>query len=156
MANKSGISELKVLVFTLDGIQYGIDISMISSIIEKDMAVTRVPHTRDYITGVINLRGEIIPVLDLKKRLSGISCIQDTEETKIIVIRLQDIAAGLIVDSVTEVVTLHGDEIEDIEDITDGYDDNMAALISATGKKQGNVISILNAEDLIMQDIIQS
>ncbi len=135
----------KFLVFRLGNEEYGIDIQKITTIIEKDMAIARVPKTPVFLKGVINLRGEIIPVIDLRKKF-GLPDAEYTEETRIIIVKLEEIAVGLIVDSVAEVIELGEDSIENVT--------NFGGMLSAeylygVGKVNGRIVTLLNLEKLI-------
>lgn len=135
----------KFLVFKLGNEEYGIDIQKITTIIEKDMNIARVPKTPDFLKGVINLRGEIIPIIHLRRKF-GLPDIEDTEETRIIIVKLDEIAVGLIVDAVAEVVELGEDSIENVT--------NFGGVLSAdylfgVGKIGGRIVTLLNLEKLI-------
>lgn len=135
----------KFLVFRLAGEEYGVDIQKITTIIEKDMNIARVPKTPGFLKGVINLRGEIIPVINLRKRF-GLPEIEYTEETRIIIVKLEEIVIGIIVDSVAEVVELNDDNIENIT--------NFGGVLSSeylhgVGKIDGRIVTLLNLEKLI-------
>ncbi len=110
MAEKEG----KYLTFTLVGEEYGIGILKIKEIIGM-MPITSVPRTPDYVKGVINLRGKVIPVLDLRRRF-GMEEIPYTERTCIIVVEIQSeggmVMIGIVVDSVSEVLSIKGEDIE--------------------------------------------
>ena len=84
--------------------EYGIDILQVKTI-ERMMPITRVPKAPKFVEGVINLRGEIVPVIDLKKRFDLPSG-ETTDNTRIIIVSVDDITMGMIVDSATEVVQL--------------------------------------------------
>lgn len=134
----------KFLTFRLGSEDYGIDIRKITTIIEKEMAIARVPKTPDHIKGVINLRGEIIPVMSLRKRFS-MDEIDYNEETRIIIIKIEDVTIGLIVDSVSEVIEFEDESIESISNIggmTNEY-------ILGVGKKDGRIVTLLSLEKLI-------
>lgn len=135
----------KFLVFKLKHEEYGIDIQKITTIIEKEMSIARVPKTPDFLKGVINLRGEIIPVINLRKRFN-LDEGEDTEETRIIIIKLEDMLIGLIVDSVAEVVELNDDSIESITNIAS---DQSLDYIFGVGKVDGRIVTLLNIEKLI-------
>ena len=94
--------ERQVVVFQLNGQGYGIDIGAVKEII-RCQAVTRVPGVPDSIEGAIDLRGKVIPVIDLRKRF-GIEAWQQTEETRIIVVEVGNDTIGVFVDAVTEVL----------------------------------------------------
>ncbi len=107
--------EGKYLTFTLDDEEYGIGILKIKEIIGI-MPVTTVPQTPDFVKGVINLRGKVIPVMDLRLRF-GMTPIDYTERTCIIVVEIKrsigTIQIGIVVDSVSEVLNIKGEDIED-------------------------------------------
>ncbi len=107
--------EGKYLTFTLGGEEYGIGILKIKEIIGM-MHVTTMPQTPDFVKGVINLRGKVIPVMDLRLRF-GMAAMAYTERTCIIVVEIEGssgtIQIGIVVDSVSEVLNIKGDDIED-------------------------------------------
>jgi purine-binding chemotaxis protein CheW len=107
--------EGKYLTFTLADEEYGIGILKIKEIIGM-MPVTTVPQTPDFVKGVINLRGKVIPVMDLRLRF-GMESIDYTERTCIIVVEIEgasgNIQIGIVVDSVSEVLNINGEDIED-------------------------------------------
>lgn len=107
--------EGKYLTFSLAGEEYGIGILKVKEIIGM-MAVTSVPQTPDFVKGVINLRGKVIPVIDLRLRF-GIEPEEYTERTCIIVVEISSssgkVVIGIVVDSVSEVLNIKGEDIED-------------------------------------------
>jgi purine-binding chemotaxis protein CheW len=111
MADREG----KYLTFTLAGEEYGIGILKIKEIIGM-MPITTVPQTPEFVKGVINLRGKVIPVVDLRLRF-GMEEIEYTERTCIIVVEIagqaETLLIGIVVDSVSEVLNIKGEDIED-------------------------------------------
>jgi purine-binding chemotaxis protein CheW len=109
--NKEG----KFLTFTLADEEYGIGILNIKEIIGM-MPITSVPQTPDFVKGVINLRGKVIPVVDLRRRF-GMKAIDYTERTCIIVVEIQGetgmVMIGIVVDSVSEVLNIKREDIEE-------------------------------------------
>jgi purine-binding chemotaxis protein CheW len=107
--------EGKYLTFTLAEEEYGIGILKIKEIIGM-MPITTVPQTPDFVKGVINLRGKVIPVMDLRLRFS-MEAIEYTERTCIIVVEIEastdTIQIGIVVDSVSEVLNIKTDDVED-------------------------------------------
>lgn len=105
----------KYLTFDLGAEEYGIPIIKVREI-NGMMAITKVPQTDEYVKGVINLRGRVIPVIDLRLKF-GMEVIDYTERTCIIVVEVQGdkgtISIGLVVDAVSEVNNIKADEIED-------------------------------------------
>ena len=110
MADKEG----KYLTFTLADEEYGIGILKIKEIIGM-LPITSVPQTPEFVKGVVNLRGKVIPVMDLRLRF-GMSSIDYTERTCIIVVEIASssgtILVGIVVDAVSEVLNIKGDDIE--------------------------------------------
>lgn len=145
MENGNKLGARKFLIFKLNTEEFGIDIQKITTIIEKDMSIARVPKTPAYMKGVINLRGEIIPVINLRKRFNQADS-GDSEETRIIIIKLEEMAVGLIVDSVAEVIDLDDDSIENITNIDS---DNSLDYIMGVGKYESRIVTLLNLEKLI-------
>lgn len=133
------------LVFRLHQEEYAIDTSQITSIIEKDMAIARVPDTPDFIKGIINLRGEIVPIMDMRKRFD-LPPAEDTENTRIIIIRIDEIVLGLVVDSVSEVLHISDDSIENITNFSNGQ---TMDYVYGVGKVGDRVITILKLDKLI-------
>ncbi len=111
MADREG----KYLTLTLDNEEYGIGILKIKEIIGM-MAITTVPQTPEFVKGVINLRGKVIPVVDLRLRF-GMKTIDYTERTCIIVVEIEGqsgtVMIGIVVDAVSEVLSIKAEEIED-------------------------------------------
>lgn len=104
------MNENQYVIFKLSDEFYAIKIDTVETI-ERDMEITRVPKTQGYVRGVINLRGEIVPVIDLRSRL-GLSMKQADSETRIIVSKLNDMMVGYIVDATYEVKELLPSAIE--------------------------------------------
>ncbi len=113
MADREG----KYLTFSMADEEYGIEIEKIKEIIGM-MPITTVPQTPEFVKGVVNLRGKVIPVVDLRLRF-GMDAIDYTERTCIIVVEIQGqsgtvmVMIGIVVDSVSEVLNIKGDDIED-------------------------------------------
>jgi len=107
--------EGKYLTFSLADEEYGIGILKIKEIIGM-MPITTVPQTPEFVKGVINLRGKVIPVVDLRLRF-GMEPIDYTERTCIIVVEIEGesgtVLIGIVVDAVSEVLSIKGDDIED-------------------------------------------
>ncbi len=111
IADKEG----KYLTFSMADEEYGIGILKIKEIIGM-MPITTVPQTPEFVKGVVNLRGKVIPVIDLRLRF-GINSIDYTERTCIIVVEIEGtggtIQIGIVVDSVSEVLNIKGEDVED-------------------------------------------
>ena len=101
----------KYLTFVLNGEEYGLEILRVREIIGL-MDITAVPRTPEYVKGVINLRGKVIPVVDLRLKV-GMPETERTDETCIIVVDIGEVEMGVIVDRVSEVLDIAGEDIED-------------------------------------------
>ncbi|NLV35175.1 MAG: chemotaxis protein CheW [Clostridiaceae bacterium] len=140
------LSEAKrYLVFKIGEEEYGIDIRKITTIIEKDMEIARVPKLPTFLKGVINLRGEIIPVMSMRLKL-GLSEDSYGPDTRIIIISLDEVSAGLIVDSVAEVIEFNDESIESIANIAGELSFD---YIAGVGKAEGKIVTLLNLDRLI-------
>ncbi|RRD95010.1 purine-binding chemotaxis protein CheW [Clostridiales bacterium COT073_COT-073] len=124
--------------------QFGISINYIQNIVRMT-SITRVPNVPDYIKGVINLRGEIIPIMSLRIKLD-LEPDEITNQTRIIIVNVDDKLVGLFVDEVMEVLIL---EDEQIEKQTKEGTDKKSKYISGVGKLEDRLISLFNVEQII-------
>lgn len=131
--------EIKYVIFKLDEEYYGIAIDNVLSI-EKVEKVTRVPNAPKYVKGVINLRGEVIPLINLRMRLD-IELKEHDKNSRIIVVSMDDIVAGLIVDSSSEVIEIDRENI-DPPPRTEGNEST--EFISGIGKTLDRLIILLD------------
>ncbi len=102
--------ERQLVVFDLGGEHFGVDIVAVDGIVDM-MEITRVPQSPDFVEGVTNLRGSILPVIDLRKRLK-LPVLDRTKETRIVVVNMDGLKVGMVVDAVSEVLTISDDVIE--------------------------------------------
>jgi len=103
-------SFLKVIVFQLNEKEYTIPVHQVGSI-ERMMPITRVPGTASFVKGVVNLRGVVTPIIDLRERL-GMEDTSMAEQTRIITAKIGDLAVGLIVDGANDVLDINQELIE--------------------------------------------
>jgi len=108
--NQATREEIQMLTFTLENVSYGVNVNQVREV-RKIEGVTPVPYAPAYVKGVTNLRGEVIPVIDLRKRF-GIDSKRSSEDSGIMVIAQDKHAIGVMVDSVMEVLTLAKKDIE--------------------------------------------
>ena len=147
--SKKNLGEtIQFIVVRLGDEQYGINIRFIDNIV-KMQHITRVPKMPAYLKGVINMRGEVIPVISMRLKM-GLEADELTKATRILVVRLEEEGnVGFIVDEVKEVVTLFEADIERIAR------DNMAEkgnLINAVGKHNGELISIFDLSAISLEE----
>ena len=139
----------KYLTFTLGDEEYGLEILKVREIIGL-MDITRVPRMPDFIRGVINLRGKIIPVIDLRLKF-GMDEQEDTKETCIIVVDLEKLLIGVVVDKVSEVLDIVEDKIEETPDFGVSVD---TEFILGVGKCGDEVVMILDIAKVLTTDDI--
>jgi purine-binding chemotaxis protein CheW len=107
---KTSREEIQMLTFSIDNVSYGVNVHQVREV-KNFEGVTPVPYAPDYVKGVTNLRGEVIPVIDLRKRF-GMPARKGNDETGIMVIVQDKHPIGVMVDSVMEVLTLSKNNIE--------------------------------------------
>ena len=140
--------KIQFIVIRLGEEQYGIDIRFIDNIVRMQR-MTRIPKVPAYLKGVINLRGEVLPVMSIRLRM-GLPEDEITKATRIIILKLeQEGDVGIIVDEVKEVVTLSGNEIEKI---TYGKEKDKNSFINAVGKHNDNLISLLDLNSITLEE----
>lgn len=138
----------KYITFTLAGEDYGLYILSVKEIIGM-MNITRVPKTPDFVRGVINLRGKVHPVIDLRKRF-GLPQIDDDARTPIIIVEVRNAGRttylGIVVDSVSEVITVEQDQLEDTPTFGVDLDTD---FILGLAKVDQRVITILDIDRIL-------
>lgn len=133
------------IVIRLGNEQFGIDIKYIDNIVRMQR-ITRVPMAQDYFKGVINLRGEVIPVMSLRVRFELEDDNIDTK-TRIIIIKMDSQSkVGVLVDQVKEVVTIEADAIEKVGQ---GNTDGTGQYLDGVGKNGEELITLLNIANVI-------
>lgn len=138
---------IQYIVIKLGAEQYGIDIKYIDNIVRMQH-ITRVPKVADYLKGVINLRGEVIPVMSIRVKMN-LPADEITKATRIIILKLEQHGTiGIMVDAVKEVVTLPTDEIEKVS--YDGQE-GKAGFISGIGRHNDELISLLDLNAVAME-----
>jgi purine-binding chemotaxis protein CheW len=131
--------EEQLVAFCLANEIYGVDISLIHEIIRlRD--ITEIPRTSPDIEGVINLRGKIVPILDLRKRL-GLPAVERTGATRIIVVEIADCTVGVVVDAVTGVLRMPDANIEPPSELVSDLD---ADYIRGVGKADEKLVILLD------------
>lgn len=144
MADIKDIDELQLVVFKLGEEEYGVEITQVQEII-RVMETTRVPKAPNYIKGVINLRGKVIPVLDLKKRFGLAECNMN-DQTRIIVVEVEDYTVGMIVDCVSEVLRISGQSIEPTPPVFSNLSDE---YIRGVGKIENRLLILLDTDKIL-------
>ncbi len=132
----------QLVVFSLGTEEYGLPITQVQEIIRYSQPRT-IPSSPLSVRGVINLRGKIIPVCDLKQRLALDA--GDSAESKIVIVEAGSVTAGLVVDEVEEVLTVEDDQLEDAPTSDGGY-------ISAVAKVGDRLLVLLDLDALFAVD----
>lgn len=151
MANSLDIIEKEskqYIVVKIGSEQYGIDISYVDNIVRMQK-ITRVPKAQNYFRGVINLRGEIVPVMSLRRKME----LEDdvfTNASRIIILKIEEKGTiGIIVDEVKEVVTLSEEEIEH----TSQKRDKKGLFINGIGKHGDELISLFEINAIVEENV---
>jgi purine-binding chemotaxis protein CheW len=140
----------KFLTFFLADEEYGLEILKVHEIIGM-MSITRVPRTPAFVRGVINLRGKVIPVMDLRLKF-GMPPQEPTDETCIIVVQVQHIEMGILVDKVSEVLDIAAKDIDDVPSF--GSEVNTDYILGI-GKSQNRVKLLLDIDKVLSrQEVI--
>ncbi len=134
----------RFLSFSLADTVYGLPIMKVREIIGM-MEITPVPRTPPYVCGCMNLRGKIITVVDLRA-IFEMKVPEDTPETRIIVVEMDDFDAGIVVDSVCEVLDLEEEDIEDRPDLGDEID---TGFVLGMGKKDDKVTILIDISKVL-------
>jgi purine-binding chemotaxis protein CheW len=141
----------RFLTFALGKEEYGIEIIYVTEIIGIQ-AITEVPELPDYVKGIINLRGKIIPVMDVRLRFKKEQR-EYNDRTCIIVIDIKDIAIGLIVDTVSEVISIEDENIVPPPSLKTGFQNK---YVKGIGKVGNDVKLLLDCERILNEDEIES
>ncbi|MBU2502964.1 MAG: chemotaxis protein CheW [bacterium] len=153
MAVESAVARIaqagKYLSFKLGGEEYGLEILKVQEI-NGMMGITRVPRTPEFVRGVINLRGRVIPIVSLRSKFR-MPQIEDTEKTCIIVVQVRhgdsEITMGIIVDEVSEVLNISEGQIEGPPSFGGGMED--ADYITGMGKLEDHVVILLDLDAVL-------
>jgi purine-binding chemotaxis protein CheW len=139
------MSDMREFVtFRLNQEYYGINIQNVENI-EKVLPITRIPYTLNYVKGVINLRGIIVPVVDLRSRF-GLEKRTTTDESRIIIVNLEDNKIGMLVDSSSEVLQISDDDIDAAPNVRREFNNE---FIKNIGKKNGRIIMLIDLHKVL-------
>ncbi len=135
---------IQVVSFKLGSEEYGVDIAQVQEI-NRMVAVTHVPRAPQFMEGVINLRGQLIPIIDLRARF-GMPRAEHSKNTRIVVTEIGAKRVGMVVDSVSEVLRLPVDQIEDAPEMLTGVE---TEYIRGVGKIEDRLIILLDLARII-------
>jgi len=136
--------EQQLVVFELASEHYGLDISAVEGII-KMQAITKMPQAPVFVEGVTNLRGTVVPVIDLRKRFS-LPSLEHTKDTRIVVVYMEKTKIGMIVDGVSEVLRIPEESIEPTPPMVSNVN---TAFIRGIAKLDGRLVTLLDLSKVL-------
>lgn len=140
-------NHLKVIVFQLQDEEYALPVEYVSAI-ERIQPITRVPRAEKFVKGVINLRGVIIPIIDLRLRFGMVES-ELTEDNRIIIVKKNGFEVGLIVDTASDVIDLALDEIEPNPEVVGSV---AADYIDGVSKVEDRLLILLDLEKILISE----
>lgn len=141
--------ERQLVVFNLGQEEYGVDILQVQEI-KLLSEITRVPNAPDFVEGVVNLRGDVVPVIDLYKRFN-LETAETTDESRIVIVNVKDITVGITVDAVSEVITLDESAFAPPPALVSGIE---ASFVEAIGRLGERLLILLNMDRILGLDEI--
>ena len=144
-------SELQLVTFELAGEEFAIDILKVQEI-NRILEITTIPRSPAWIHGVMNLRGKIIPVVDLRNRFS-LPPADRTRESRIVVVEVADKTLGFLVDRVNEVLRISASTVEPPPPMVAGVD---SRFIQGVGKRDSRLFILLDLDMLLGQDMLEA
>ena len=140
---------LQLVTFSIGEEEFGVDILKVQEII-RTMEITKVPRAQDFVEGVINLRGKVIPIIDLRRRF-GLDSKSHDKHTRIIVIEINSMIVGFVVDSVSEVLRIPASTVEPPPPVVAGLESD---YISGVGKLHDRLLILLDLDKLLSSEDI--
>jgi purine-binding chemotaxis protein CheW len=138
---------LQLVTFSIGEEEFGVEILKVQEII-CTMEITKVPRAPEFVEGVINLRGKVIPIIDLRRRF-GLDSKKHDKHTRIIVIEINNMIVGFIVDSVSEVLRIPAGTVEPPPPVVAGMESD---YISGVGKLQDRLLILLDLDRLLSHE----
>ena len=142
---------LQLVTFNLANEEFGVDITRVQEI-NRMMDITKIPNAPEFIEGVVNLRGKIVPVVDLRKKL-GFPEKEHDKSTRIMVVEVKGMVLGFIVDSVSEVLRIPESTIEPPPSLVGGVESD---YLNGVGKLDDRLLLLINLEKVIKSDQLSS
>ncbi len=141
------MGDQQYIVFNLGDEEYGVEILQVQTI-ERMLDITRVPHAPDFVEGVTNLRGMVVPIIDLRQRLN-LPKQEATDETRIITVKIDEVMVGMIVDSASDVVKVPQDAIEPPPSIIGGVE---STYIEGVAKLENRLLILLKLSEVLKKE----
>ena len=143
--------EYQLVVFAIGSEEFGVEIGQVREIVRL-VPITYLPKAPEFIEGVVNLRGQVLPVIDLAKRL-GIPSHPRTESTRIVVIEVENNTVGMIVDSVSEVLRLPYEDVDEVPMLVDT--EIPEHYIRGVGKLKDRLLVLLDLDKILTPEEVQ-
>lgn len=138
---------LQLVTFKVGEEEFGIEIFSVKEIIRM-LDITKVPKAPDFVEGVVNLRGKVIPIIDMRKRF-GLDSLDHDKHTRIVVVEMEEVMVGFVVDAVSEVLRIPADTVEPPPSVVAGID---AEYINGVGKLESRLLIMLDLKKLLGND----
>lgn len=135
---------LQLVTFMLDDVEYGVDILSVHEIL-RIPEITRLPNTPDFIKGVLNLRGNVVPVVDVRTRF-GFPLADLTDDSRVIVIETNEKQVGLLVDVVAQVVRMSDNSVDPPSELIEGVSEK---FIKGIGRMKDRLVIVLNMTNIL-------
>lgn len=135
---------LQLVTFSIGEEEFGVNILKVQEII-RTMEITKVPRAPEFVEGVINLRGKVIPIIDLRRRFGLISKPED-KDTRIIVIEINNVIVGFVVDAVSEVLRIPASTVEPPPPVVAGVESD---YVSGVGKLKDRLLIMLDLDKIL-------
>ena len=142
---------IQLVTFSIGEEEFGVDILKVQEII-RTMEITKVPRAQEFVEGVINLRGKVIPIIDLRRRF-GLHSKEYDKHTRIIVIEIGTMIVGFVVDSVSEVLRIPSSTMEPPPPVVAGMD---SEYIRGIGKLQDRLLILLDLDKLLSNEDMEA
>jgi len=139
---------IQLVTFSIGEEEFGVDILRVQEII-RTMEITKVPRAPEFVNGVINLRGKVIPIIDMRRRF-GLEFKEHNKDTRIIVIEVNFIIVGFVVDAVSEVLRIPANTVEPPPSVVMGVDSEY--IISGVGKLDDRLLILLDLDQLLTEE----
>lgn len=140
---------LQLVTFSIGEEEFGVNILKVQEI-NRTMEITKVPRAPDFVEGVINLRGKVIPIIDLRSRF-GLASKPEDKDTRIIVIEINSVIVGFVVDAVSEVLRIPASTVEPPPPVVAGVESD---YISAVGKLKDRLLIMLDLDKILTTEDI--
>lgn len=138
---------LQLVTFKVGSEEFGIEIFSVKEIIRM-LGITKVPQAPEFVEGVVNLRGKVIPIIDIRKRF-GMDSLNHDKNTRIVVVEMENVLVGFVVDAVSEVLRIPADTVEPPPPVVAGIE---AEYINGVGKLEDRLLIMLDLNKLLGAD----